>query len=56
MFFKNTVFVKVREGSVKVSVKVNKMLFEKHAFVKVREGSVKVSVKQKIESSKTTYS
>ena len=35
----------VREGSVKVSVKLKVQVFKNAAFVKVREGSVKGSVK-----------
>ena len=37
--------MKVREGSVKVSVKLKVQAFKSAVFVKVREGSVKVSVK-----------
>ena len=44
-FCKNSVFVKVREGSVKASVKLKAQMFKNAAFVKVREGSVKGSVK-----------
>ena len=44
-FFRNDVFVKVREGSVKASVKLKVQAFKSAVFVKVREGSVKVSVK-----------
>ena len=45
VFCENDVFVKVREGSVKVSVKLKVQAFKSAVFVKVREGSVKVSVK-----------
>ena len=45
VFCKNSVFVKVREGSVKVSVKLKVQAFKSAVFVKVREGSVKASVK-----------
>ena len=43
--FKTHAFVNVREGSVKISVKLCVKLFKKHAFVKVREGTVKLPVK-----------
>ena len=43
--FKIAVFVKVREGSVKVSVKLKVQVFKNAACVKVCEGSVKGSVK-----------
>jgi len=45
VFFKTRAFVKVREGSVKLSVKLCVKLFKKHAFVKVREGTVKLPMK-----------
>ena len=37
--------MKVREGSVKASVKLKVQAFQNAVFVKVREGSVKASVK-----------
>ena len=55
-FSKNDVFVKVREGSVKASVKLKVQAFKNAVFVKVREGSVKVSVKLKVQAFKNAVS
>ena len=55
-FFRNDVFVKVREGSVKASVKLKVQAFQNAVFVKVREGSVKVSVKLKVQAFKNAVS
>ena len=46
--FKNTAIVKVREGNVKLNVKLKvtkKCVFKNNVNVKVREGNVKVYVK-----------
>ena len=43
--FQNAVFVKVREGSVKASVKLKVQAFKNAVFVKVREATVKEPVK-----------
>ena len=42
--------MKVREGSVKASVKLKVQVFQNAVFVKVREGSVKASVKLKVQA------
>ena len=51
--FRNDVLVKVREGSVKASVKLKVQAFQNAVLVKVREVSVKASVKLKVQAFKS---